>query len=1059
MKILFENAKTISPQVSVVLLDWSCRESFHALRYLNNQTVPREQYEIVWIEYYGRRSPEIENGLKENEALGQPPIVDQWIVMGMPGDVYYHKHLMYNIGIFVSRGRIVVICDSDAIFQPTFIESIIAAFKKDPHIVLHLDEVRNEDKRFHPFNYPSLEEVIGKGCINWAKGKTTGLLEKKDPLHARNYGACMCALKEDLVSIGGADEHIDYLGHICGPYELTFRLMNAGKKEVWHPKEFLYHTWHPGSDGLNNYLGPHDGKNLSSKALEAIETKRVFPLLENPVIKLIRSREPAALVSRECLFDQLINKNAVAGWRIDDNKFLMSLGRIAYHRKEYEEALLHWQKLPDPAIFGSQFLSELGWAYYFVVNYDEAVKVFTEALSLHPDHQPALVGLGWAYIKQNFPDKAKDVFQKAINIKSSQPSDLLSEAFRGLLLAKDLLLHDAGSRPFQKENWRSGKNFAAFAEHIFLLLKVYGFRIRQRIKAGDFSVPHNVRQKIRASILRRVFNMTSAEMNSLDQKKVIRGRAEYDRYLGYPCDVPKFQVKPRLDFLLLELPPRYVPMMPNGVAYVHNILAKCGVSFQTIDMNIIIYHKYHERRIRKRLNPLIMPSGYEMPEDPWDNTNMAEWDRPEVIAYFKTDLQKLLAEIVQNRPKAVGISLNGNNRSLAREFIKELRLSAPDIAIVVGGYDCIYHGLGQFLFPDFDYMVIGEAELTLESLVKALARGERPKDLTGIVSRYDSPERVWEKTPLPQDLDAIDFPKYPWAPHVWYQDCERKHMIPITASRGCSWGRCRFCGECFTFRKRNPIKVADEIEFHTKLGFHTFHFNESDVNGDPNVLHDLCSEIIRRELNVRLVAQLRVDRRNTAEYFKHLARAGFTHLRFGVDGWTDHLLQLQNKGYTKAIAFQNLRDCFASGIRTTVNMVIGVPGETEEDVQEAIENVIHCKDYISVVESFNTLLLVAGSEYYRNPDKYKIRFRENKEDIYKKHLHFVPAELWYSEDPYIDQEVRMRRLEKIIAALYKKGVDIGSFASKVVENLRSDRSKTVEVEMSEACIGEPGSPV
>jgi hypothetical protein len=36
----------------------------------------------------------------------------------------------------------------------------------------------------------------------------------------------MAARRRGLLAIGGADEHIDYLGYMCGPYELTFRLMN-----------------------------------------------------------------------------------------------------------------------------------------------------------------------------------------------------------------------------------------------------------------------------------------------------------------------------------------------------------------------------------------------------------------------------------------------------------------------------------------------------------------------------------------------------------------------------------------------------------------------------------------------------------------------------------------------------------------------------------------------------------------------------------------------------------------------------------------------------------------
>ncbi len=1042
MDILFENIVS-APVVSIVLLDWSCRESFHILDYLSEQTVPRGQYEVIWIEYYDRRSAEIKKRIDESIKLGKPPVVDKWIVMDMPKDVYYHKHLMYNIGIVAGKGKIVTICDSDAIVKPSFVGSIIKNFEEKSNVILHLDEVRNVDKKFYPFNYPSIEEITGKGCINWVNGKTTGVLEKKDPVHFRNYGACMCALRQDLIDIGGADEHIDYLGHICGPYELTFRLVNKGRKEVWHEEEYLYHVWHPGTDGLNNYLGPHDGKNVSSTALEAIKTKRILPLIENNAIKLIRLNKKNK-VGEDVLFLELINDNAVKNWVIDQNKLLISLGRIAYFRKEYAEAVSHWKKVDSLSVFDSNFLAEFGWAYYFTAQYDEAIKIFLEAVRIDKNNQLALVGWGWACIQKGLFTEAKEILQKVVRNKRCYNSDTLGEAFRGLSIAKDSLRQ----MPFNHEKNRIGDfkgGVKGIVEDANLKFKFYSFKIMKRLRNRDFRIPYGLRCKIESGIFKRILNKAEKPGVNGPVVKGRKGEEEYITYGGYPCPVPTFSVQPNLDFLLLELPPRYLPMMPNGVAYVHNILMKCGIKFQTIDMNIVVYHKFHERRIREKIDSVITSSGYKLPEDPWDNTNMGEWDRAEVIDYFMPDIQRLLDEIASKKPKAVGLSLNGNNRILAKKFVGELRKKMPNIIIVVGGYDCVYYGLGQYLFPDFDYMLIGEAELTLEPLVKALAKGAKPKDLKGIVSRYDSPERVWEKSPLLQDLDSIDFPKYQWANHVWYQDCERKHLIPIAASRGCNWGRCRFCGECFPFRKRNPLKVVDEIEYYTKYGFHTFHFNESDVNGDPQTLYDLCSEIIKRNLTVKFVAQLRIDKRNTADYFKHLAKAGFTHLRFGVDGWTDNLLRLQNKGYNMGIVFQNLEGCHSAGITTTVNMVIGVPGETENDVSEAIENIIKCKNYISVVESFNTLLLICGSEYHRNPEKYKIRFRKKKNEIYSTYVHFVPAELWYSEEPYIDQDVRMRRLEKIISILHKHGVNIGSFASKVVEKLRSECEEMARV--------------
>jgi hypothetical protein len=269
-----------APRVSLVLLDWSVRESFHLLNYLSEQTVSRDDFEVIIIEYYSRISP----ALKAVEDQ-----VDTWLILDVPQNCYYHKHLMYNAGIVAARGDIIMIGDSDAMVKPTFIETIIKQFDSDPKVVYHIDQFRNLRRDFYPFNYPSFDDVLGVGCINNVGGKTAGVLNTEDPIHSRNYGACMCARREDMITIGGADMHIDYLGHICGPYDMTFRLINYGRRELWDQSEFTYHTWHPGQAGADNYLGPHDGRHMSTTSLEALTSGRITPLDENEAIRLLRT--------------------------------------------------------------------------------------------------------------------------------------------------------------------------------------------------------------------------------------------------------------------------------------------------------------------------------------------------------------------------------------------------------------------------------------------------------------------------------------------------------------------------------------------------------------------------------------------------------------------------------------------------------------------------------------------------------------------------------------------------------------------------------------------------
>jgi Glycosyl transferase family 2 len=290
------------PVLSLILLDWNVRESFHLLHYLARQSVDRDQFEVVFIEYYSRVAEPLKQFAEQ---------VDTWVLMEMPESCIYHKHLMYNCGLAFARGDIIVLCDSDAMVKRSFIETIIRHFNENKRTVLHLDQFRNMRRDLYPFNYPSFEEVIGAGCFNHVEGKTSGIVDQVDPLHSRNYGACMCARRADLIEIGGADEHIDYLGHICGPYEMTLRLLNRGFEEVWHETEYLYHTWHPGQAGVDNYQGPHDGRQMSSTALEALITGRVYPLIENETMRLIRNDDMLSAVSIE---KHLIDKRYLTAW-------------------------------------------------------------------------------------------------------------------------------------------------------------------------------------------------------------------------------------------------------------------------------------------------------------------------------------------------------------------------------------------------------------------------------------------------------------------------------------------------------------------------------------------------------------------------------------------------------------------------------------------------------------------------------------------------------------------------------------------------------------------------
>lgn len=259
------------PKVSLILLDWSVRERYQALDWLRKQTVPREVYELIWIELYDRVA---------GEALEKAEVV---ISCGQKG--IYHKHMGYNAGLLMAQGEIVTVCDSDAVFPRSFIESIIRGFHMESGSEPKSQVLMHYQWRTSSTYPDDLRDLSQLSDYKWAELWP-------------NVGACMTVRKVDAMRFGGFDEHHSFRGYMCGPYDLGWRLVNAGIPEVWHdPEVALWHFSHP--DPYATYAQRFsfdlwreirhihlDGHALT--AVEALCSGRILPLNENP--RIYRSR-------------------------------------------------------------------------------------------------------------------------------------------------------------------------------------------------------------------------------------------------------------------------------------------------------------------------------------------------------------------------------------------------------------------------------------------------------------------------------------------------------------------------------------------------------------------------------------------------------------------------------------------------------------------------------------------------------------------------------------------------------------------------------------------------
>lgn len=511
----------------------------------------------------------------------------------------------------------------------------------------------------------------------------------------------------------------------------------------------------------------------------------------------------------------------------------------------------------------------------------------------------------------------------------------------------------------------------------------------------------------------------------------------------YPIDIPDIDFLPGLDALILDTPARSIAQLPVGFAYVYKALKQTNLNIQAVDLDIITYHRYHMRRCKNQWKE-VMFEGEVHPEDPWQAASYLFWTSEKTLKYFDSILEEISQKIVSARPKVLGFSLHQTSHRFIKSIYDRVKKELPNTIVVVGGMSCYQSIIANKVFPEADYVVVGESDVVVGPLLGALARGERPKDLPGIISKEDTPGRTFIGAPLPHNLDALGRPDYGFTQLDLYKNWNDYRLMPLVGSRGCGWSRCTFCAERFNWRSRTPEKVAEEIEHYTTKGFSAFVFNESDFNSNHEFVRRLCRDIIRRKLNVQLSAQLRISKHSDLEYFSLMKKAGFTCLRFGIDGLSENTLRLQRKGYRLKDVRNNLHDCHKVGIYTEINVVIGVPFETDADIDETCDFLIEMKSFIGRVAFINPLMMFVGSVYYNDPEQFSIKFNIPKERIYNDYVVALPDDTWYSENPLIDHEVRHNRYFKVVERLADADVPMGDFA-KFTANHRREKGQDPHV--------------
>jgi radical SAM superfamily enzyme YgiQ (UPF0313 family) len=308
-------------------------------------------------------------------------------------------------------------------------------------------------------------------------------------------------------------------------------------------------------------------------------------------------------------------------------------------------------------------------------------------------------------------------------------------------------------------------------------------------------------------------------------------------------------------------------------------------------------------------------------------------------------LEKFRNILSNEKPVFVGVNAMTTYYSSALEYVMEAKKQG--IITCMGGPHITSLPERSLLESKADFVVVGEGDKTIVSLVNAIENGESFKNIKGIGFKDNDKIIINPRAELIDDLDSLPFPAwdlmkpktYPIAPHGAF--VKRFPVAAITTTRGCQLN-CSFCASRTTWlqrlRFRDPIKIVDEIEMlNKKYGVKEFHFEDDNFTSKRSHALEVCKEIIRRKLDIVWACPngVRIDKLDE-ELLSYMKKSGCYLLAFGIESGNQRILDKVNKHLKLEIVPKILKLVKKAGIETWGFFILGLPGETYSSAKDTI---------------------------------------------------------------------------------------------------------------------------
>ena len=342
-----------------------------------------------------------------------------------------------------------------------------------------------------------------------------------------------------------------------------------------------------------------------------------------------------------------------------------------------------------------------------------------------------------------------------------------------------------------------------------------------------------------------------------------------------------------------------------------------------------------------------------------------------------------------------------NMREAAFSMMKLAK--ARGCRVIVSSSDSTDH-YAEYLNEGADYIIMGEAEITLLELINALKDSTAIDGIHGLAYKEKDTIIKTPKRHVLKDLDALPIPAWDLIDIAPYKNMWFNHVgyfsMNVATTRGCPF-KCNWCAKPIygnRYNTRSPQNVLSELVFLKKrYGFHHIWFCDDIFGLKPGWVHEFALLVQEAQLDLQFKIQSRADLLVQENYVKDLELAGCENAWMGAESGSQKILDAMDKGTTVEQILMATALLKEHHIKPSFFIQFGYPGENKEDIQKTMVMINTLLPYsIGISVSYP----LPGTKFYESvkeqltdktnwtdSDELALMFKNTYQPAYYKQLH------------------------------------------------------------------------